>query len=75
MKWTYKVKPYLYGLPGTTSRDFTQDELKKTFVLYEKIPGPTASTKSSSNNVKSSKITVANPGLTVDSVSVDSANS
>ena len=40
MAWTYTVKPYLYGLPGTTSRAFTFDELKHTFVFYDIVYGP-----------------------------------
>ena len=62
LTFTYLIAPYLFGLPGTTPRPFTQDELIKTFILYENstgrllAPAPT-------------------PGITVESVTVDSSNS
>jgi hypothetical protein len=62
MTLTYLIVPYLFGLPGTTLRSFTQDELKKIFVLFEKtntrllVPSST-------------------PGINVESVTVDSNNS
>jgi len=40
LTWTYVIVPFLYGLPGTTSRDYTQEELMKTFVLYDISQGP-----------------------------------
>lgn len=77
LSWTYFVVPYLYGLPGTTSRDFTQEELMKTFVLYDVNYGPpTASTLQSSPSVSKtvSKVSVSS-SLTVESVSVNAAGS
>jgi hypothetical protein len=68
LTWTYFILPFLYGLPGTTSRFYTQEELKKTFLLYDINYG--SSTASLLSKHKVSKA-VSVSGLTVESVSVN----
>ena len=65
MTFTYRVGPYLFGLPGTTNRSFTQDELKQVFVLFDK----TATTR------RRLLAPSPTPGINVESVTVDPANS
>jgi hypothetical protein len=62
MTLTYLIVPYLFGLPGTTLRSFTQDELKKIFVLFEETKTRLLAPSSTS-------------GINVESVTVDSNNS
>ncbi len=56
------IAPYLFGLPGTTLRSFNQVELNKIFILYENSTGRLL-------------VPSATPGITVESVTVDSTNS
>jgi hypothetical protein len=49
------IAPYLFGLPGTTLRQFTQDELKLVFILYE-------------NSTRRLLAPSPTPGITVESV-------
>lgn len=72
MTWTYLVTPYLYGLPDTTSRVFTQDELQRTFLLYENTTIPQSSGSSTMARVGAP---VSTPGISVESVSVDASSS
>ena len=74
MTWTYTISPFLYGLPGTTSRAFTSDELKLAFLLYENTTVTVAAASASSDIIKVSAPALT-PGITVESVSVDAANS
>ena len=60
MTWTYTISPFLYGLPGTTSRAFTSDELKLAFLLYEN----TTVTVAASASATSDMIKVSAPALT-----------
>ena len=62
MTFTYVIAPYLFGLPGTTLRSFTQDELKQTFVLFE-------------NTTTRLLAPSSTPGINVESVTVDPSNS
>ena len=66
MTFTYRVSPYLFGLPGTTARSFTQDELKQVFVLFDKTA------KTSRGRLLAPSPT---PGVDVESVSIDPVNS
>jgi hypothetical protein len=55
LTFTYLIAPYLFGLPGTTLRQFTQDELKLVFILYE-------------NSTRRLLAPSSTPGITVESV-------
>lgn len=78
MTWTYLISPYLYGLPKTTSRDFSQDELKNTFILFER-PAPQAALSTKSLKVSSPSVgapsAASSSGITVESISTDPINS
>ena len=70
MTWTYSLKPFLYGLPGTNARVFTQEELQKIFLLYDNVYGPTSISGPTSSSY--AKVGFGSSGLKVVSVSVDS---
>jgi hypothetical protein len=55
LTFTYLIAPYLFGLPGTSLRSFTQDELKLVFILYE-------------NSTRRLLAPSPTPGITVESV-------
>ena len=72
LTWTYFIVPFLYGLPGTTSRDFTQEELKKTFVLYDINQGlPTTFSLPTNKKINSDVINQSNHKVSKVSVPVN----
>jgi len=58
LTWTYTVKPYLYGLPGTTTTVYNFDDLKKIFRLYDIFYGAVNSSYIPVNAIHASGITI-----------------